>query len=170
MESIKKNGMYFVDGIKDVVLSVDGKFDDPKERPVVALLQSLDHPEIFWAIPVGNLSHRSDEQIKRIQDYIDSPKQDIRSCFYHIGKTNIKSIFFISDVLPITAKYISKEYNVYNNQHYVIKNQELLSALDMKLKRILAYEQSKIKQNGKFFFRQNIFGIYETIVEKRSDV
>jgi len=69
-------------------------------------------------------------------------------------------LFFISDVFPITADYISREYLTYNSQHYIIKNQDLLTELNEKLKRVLAYEQSKIKQTGKFYFRQNIFGVY----------
>ena len=160
MESIVKNGMYFINGIRDVVLSVGGKFDDFKDRPIVALLQSKDDINIFWAIPVGDLSHRSKEGRDRIDKYLKYPIKDIRSCFYHIGKTNKESLFFLSDAFPITVDYISREYLTFNSQHYVIKNKQLILALEEKLKRILSYEQSKIKQTGNFFFRQNIFGIY----------
>ena len=165
MEVIIKNGIYFIHGIREVVLSVGGEFNDPKERPIVALLQSDDRPEIFWAVPVGDLLHRSEEQVSRIQKFITMQKRDIRSNFYHIGKTNIQSIFFMSDVFPITADYISRKYLVHNDHHYIIKNQKLISELDEKLKRILAYEKSKIKQTGKHYFRQNIFGAYEKLIE-----
>jgi len=84
MKTIEKNGIYFVTGIKEIVLSVGGQFNDVKERPIVALMQSHEIPEIFWGIPVGDLSHRSQDQLNRIQKYLNYPKDDIRSCFYHI--------------------------------------------------------------------------------------
>ena len=114
MLKIEKNGIYFVSGIKELVQSVEGQFEDKKERPIVALLQSVEHPEIFWAIPVGAITHRNQSQLNRIQSFIDCPKDDIRSCFYHIGNTNIKSLFFISDVFPITSDYITRKYLTYN--------------------------------------------------------
>jgi len=160
---IEQNGLYFVSGIKEIILSVGGQFNDFKERPVVALLPSINDPNFFWAVPVGDLGHRDDEKIKRIQMYLNFPQKDIRSCFYHIGNTNKKSIFFISDVFPITSDYVSRKYLVFDEKHYIIKNQQLLNDLDGKLRRVLAYEQSKIKQNGRFFFRQNIFGAYAKI-------
>jgi len=163
MKIIEQNGLYFVTGIKDVVISVGGQFNDYKERPIVALLKSNENPDIFWAVPLGNLEHRDDEKTKRIQRYLDCPKEDIRSCFYHIGTTTQKSIFFVSDVFPINSDYIAREYLTFNSRHYIIKNPQLLSELNEKLRRILAYEQSKIKQTGRFFFRQNIFGVYDKI-------
>ncbi|MCL2054546.1 MAG: hypothetical protein FWG90_08985 [Oscillospiraceae bacterium] len=163
MGIILKNGIYFVGGVKDVILSVGGKFDDFKERPIVTLLQSQDDSDIFWAVPIGDLSHRNEESRNRINKYLKYPFEDIRSCFYHIGKTNKESLFFLSDTFPITADYILREYRVFNSQHYVIKNKQLIYDLERKLKRILSYEQSKIKQTGDFFFRQNIFGLYDYI-------
>ena len=165
MDNIKNNGIYFISGIKDVIQSVGGEYRDTKERPVVALLQSEEHPEIYWAIPIGDLLHRKEADIKRIEKYLAFPQQDIRSNFYHIGNTNIRSIFFISDVFPITSDYISREYLTYNAQHYVIKNQGLITELNEKLKRILAYELSRVKKSDKYYFRQNIFGIYNKLVE-----
>lgn len=153
--------MYFVSGIKDVVTGVGGEFADTKERPVVAILRSSTNDNIYWAIPVGNVEHRKKEQLDRINRFMSRPKNDISSCYYHIGNTNKKSIFFISDVFPITSKYVLREYLTFNSQHYLIKNKQLLSELEGKLKRILAFEQSKIKQTGKFYFRQNIFGVYD---------
>ena len=166
MKTIEKNGIYFISGIKEIVLSVGGQFNDVKERPIVALMQSHEIPEIFWSIPVGDLSHRNQEQLNRIQKYLNYPKDDIRSCFYHIGNTNKKSLFFISDIFPINADYIDREYLSFNNQVHVIKNKTLISALNEKTGRILSYEQSKITQTGKFYFRQNIFGVYSKVKEQ----
>jgi len=42
----------------------------------------------------------------------------------------------------------------------------LLLDLTDKLKRILSFEQSKLKQSGKFYFRQNIYGIYEMMLSE----
>ncbi|MDR1664518.1 MAG: hypothetical protein LBR83_06335 [Clostridiales bacterium] len=169
MKSIEKNGMYFISGIKEIILSVGGEFNDPKERPIVALLQSVENENIYWAIPVGDYSHRTESQIERIESYINRPADDIGSCYYHIARTNIKSIFFISDVYPINSSLISREYFSNDSQHYIIKNKPLLSALDSKLKRVLAYEQARLKSDNKFYFRQNIFGILNSLITKSKE-
>ena len=163
---IKSNGIYFLREIKELIHDVGGESKDPKERPVVALIQSEDDPTVYWAIPVGDAEHRSVEQMERIQKFIDYPKSDVRHNYYHVGKTDKTSIFFISDVVPITPAYIDKEYLTFNSHHYVIKNKQLLMDLTDKLKRILSFEQSKIKQSGKFYFRQNIYGIYEMMLSE----
>ena len=163
---IVSNGMYFLNEIKKLIKDVGGEGNDNKERPVVALIQSEDDPTIYWAIPVGDAEHRSDEQMERIKKFIDCPKSDIRHNYYHIGKTDKTSIFFISDVVPITPAYIDREYLTFNSHHYIIKNKQLLLDLTDKLKRILSFEQSKIKQSGKFYFRQNIYGIYEMMLSE----
>ena len=63
-----------------------------------------------------------------------------------------QSIFFISDVIPITDKYIEREYiGRHTNQIYVIKNKTLLSELKRKLSRILSWEN--VHKNS---FRQHI--------------
>ena len=163
---IISNGIYFLSDMKKLIHDVGGESKDPKERPVVALIQSQDDPTIYWAIPVGDAKHRSIEQMERIQKFIDYPKSDVRHNYYHIGRTDKTSIFFISDVVPITPAYIDREYLTFNSHHYVIKNKQLLLDLADKLKRILSFEQSKIKQSGKFYFRQNIFGIYEMMLSE----
>ncbi|MBR1885792.1 MAG: hypothetical protein IJ812_05240 [Schwartzia sp.] len=157
------NGVYFLDAsMAQMIKAVGGVFEDKKERPVVALVPSIECPEIFWAIPMGDLSHRSAEHRERINSYIQSDPQKIGSCFYHIGKTDKKSIFFISDVVPVIDKYVFRKYTK-GNRHLVIKNKVLLAELNRKVARILAYEKAKIKTTGNFFFRQNIFGIYEEL-------
>ena len=155
--------MYYIKGIKDIIQLVGGEFNDVKERPVVALMQSYENPKIFWAIPVGNYNHRREEKIKRIESFMNCPQDDIRSCYYHIGKTNIKSIFFISDVFPVSQNYILREYLSYHSKHHVLKNPNLISALNEKLNRILAFEKSKLNKDGRFYFRQNIWGIYDRL-------
>ena len=114
------NGMYFICGIQELVRAVGGKHEDLKDRPVTALIQSEKDSSIFWAIPVGDLEHRDSEGVERINTFLNYPKDDIRHYYYHIGKTNRKSIFFISNTIPITPAYIDREYLVYNAQHYII--------------------------------------------------
>lgn len=57
----------------------------------------------------------------------------------------------MSDVVPITDKYIDRDYLGYNNQQYIILNPKLIAELERKLWRILKYENSKPN-----YFRQHI--------------
>lgn len=89
-------------------------------------------------------------------------KKDIRSCFYHIGKTDVTSIFFISDIVPITDKYIEREYlGKYTGKPYIIKNKQLLSELQRKVKRILSWENANPN-----FYRQHITDIKEYLINE----
>lgn len=88
-------------------------------------------------------------------------KKDIRSCFYHVGNTNEKSIFFISDVVPFKDKYIDREYLNKTKKIHIVKNKVLLSELEYKLKRILAFE--KMKPN---YFRQHITDIKNYLISE----
>ena len=167
--SIVANGVYFLKReLYDVIHSVDGICSDKKERPVIALVPSLDNDKIFWAIPMGDLSHRTDEQVERLKSFIDRPDKDIRSCFYHIGNTDKKSIFFISDVIPVTDEYIQRPY-LSCNRHVEIKNKKLIAELTRKISRILAYEKAYMAKENKPHFRQNIYGIYNVLIGKLAE-
>lgn len=108
---------------------------------------------------MGKWSHRSDAQKDRIQRYLNLPDKNIESCYYHLGRTTSKSIFFITDAIPITDKYIDSVHVGANNNHFVIKNPKLIAELERKLFRILAYDNSK---NG--FFRQKIAKVKEYLI------
>ena len=101
---------YITDELKEIIRSVGGKWNDEKKRPVVCLIPSSENKNLYWAIPVGKVNHRDEVAINRINSYINRDRRDIRSCFYHIGRTTNKSIFFITDVIPITSKYILEEH------------------------------------------------------------
>ena len=108
---MEEHGMYF--GKKEfyqIIRDNGGVWNDAKERPIICLMKSLEHEGLYWAIPVGNYEHRDENAKLRIEKYMNYDKKDIRSCFYHIGNTNEKSIFFISDAVPFTEKYIDREY------------------------------------------------------------
>ena len=85
----------------------------------------MDDIDIYWAIPMGNLNHRSEKAKERLDFYLNIEESEIRSCFYHIGKTTTDTIFFISDVVPIKEIYIDREYLGFNNIHYVVNYSRL---------------------------------------------
>ena len=148
-----QNGMYFgKENLYQIIRSLGGVWNDSKERPLVCLIKSVENDDLYWAIPVGNWNHRTPKAQARIQSFLSRPTEDISSCFYHVGNTTVKSIFFISDAIPITDKYIEREYlNTHTKKIHIIQNKVLLAELERKLKRILAWENSNPD-----FFRQHI--------------
>ena len=117
---------------------------------------------LYWAIPVGNYNHRDASAKRRINNFINLPPENIASCYYHIGQTTIKSIFFISDVIPVIDKYIERGYiNNYTASIHIVKNKTLISELENKLKRILAYENSNPN-----FFRQHITDVKNELLKE----
>lgn len=141
---MQEHGIYFgTDEFYQLIRTLGGQWTDSKERPIVCLIKSSEHSELFWAIPIGNWNHRDNKAKARINKFLNYQKSDIRSCFYHVGNTDTHSIFFLSDVIPISPRYIEREYKgKYTDQLYIIKNKCLLSELEYKLKRILSWENS----------------------------
>ena len=160
---MNEKGMYFVKkSIFDLIKNVGGTWNDLKERPVLCCVESKEIKGLYWAIPVGNYNHRDNKARERINKYISLPENNIASCYYHIGNTDVKSIFFISDVIPITDDFLEREYiGKYSRKHYVIKNDKLNKEIERKLFRILAYESSKPN-----FFRQHISDVKQVLIEK----
>ena len=157
-----EHGLYYAaPNFSLLVQSIGGVWNDTKHRPIVCLIRSSESPDLYWAIPMGNYKHRTEEQKKRLDYYLTLPERDIRSCYYHLGRTTNHSIFFISDAIPITDKYIASEHLASNKQHYIIKNPKLISELKRKLFRILSVENSK-----KNCFRQHITGIKEKLLKE----
>lgn len=144
-----------------LVRSIGGAWTDSKHRPIVCLLRSSESPDLYWAIPMGKLNHRNAEQQERLNYYLGLPEKDIRSCYYHIGRTSSQSIFFISDAIPITDKYIESVHVGGDGNHYVIKNPRLVHELERKLFRILAVENS---QNDSF--RQHITSLKRYLLDE----
>ena len=165
---LKEKGIYYADNsFYELIEKLGGNCGQPGHRPIVCLIESIEHSGIYWAIPMGNVKHRSKEAIDRITRFMNYPESDIRSCFYHLGRTTNHSIFFISDVFPITEKYIEEEHLGIDKNHYIIKNHLLTNALERKLFRILFYENA-----NKNYFRQHISDIKKyliTEIEKDTD-
>lgn len=158
-----KNGMYFAkQDIYDLIRSLGGTWNDSKERPLVCIIESKEINGLYYAIPLGNYEHRNPQAKKRIQQYLDLPESKIESCYYHVGNTTVKSIFFISDVIPITDKYIEREYtNYFSNQIHEIKNKKLITELERKVSRILAWEKGKPN-----YFRQHISDVKDALIKE----
>lgn len=157
-----EHGMYFGKSeFYQTIRDNGGSWNDSKERPIICLIKSTECDNLYWAIPVGNYEHRNEQAKERIQKFIQYNKKDIRSCFYHIGNTNEKSIFFISDVVPITDKYIDREYLNQSKKIHIVKNKVLLADLEYKLRRILTYER-----NNPNFFRQHISDIKNYLINE----
>ena len=156
-------GIYFgKSSFYQTIRDAGGEWNDAKERPIVCMLRSKEVEGLYWAIPLGRWDHRSDAAKDRINKYLALPEDDIRSCYYHVGKTDTKSIFFISDAVPIIDSYVEREYlDKYTSKLYVIKNQKLISEIDRKLRRIISYENSKPNT-----FRQHISDVKETMINE----
>ena len=161
-----EKGLYYVDkSLIDIIHSVGGEWNDKKHRPVICLLKCRENSSIYWAVPMGKLNHRNTEQIERLHKYMDLPEKDLRSCYYHIGRTTSQSIFFISDAIPITEKYISEEHLGADKKHFIVKNPNLISELERKLQRILAFENSKPN-----YFRQHITDIKNYLINENTQI
>lgn len=146
----------------EIIRNIGGIWNDSKERPIVCLIKLSENDDIYWAIPMGNWKHRNKEAKARIQKFLDYKESDIRSCFYHIGRTDEKSIFFISDIVPITKKYIERAYiGKYTGKPYIIKNKQLIDELIRKTKRILSWENSNPN-----YYRQHITDIKNHLIEE----
>ena len=144
-----------------MIQSVGGEWKDTKHRPLVCLVRSSEDPRLYWAIPMGKLNHRSPEQIMRLRFYTGLPDRDLRSCYYHIGYTTTQSVFFISDAIPITDKYIDGPHVDAKQQHHIITDLNLISELNRKLLRILSLENT-VKNH----FRQHITSVKEYLLRE----
>lgn len=161
-----ERGLYYATPeFAKMIQSVEGTWNDTKHHPIVCLVKSSEHPDLYWAIPMRKLNHRNPAQQQQLDFYLNLPDRDIRSCYYHIGRTSSQSIFFISDAIPITEKHIDGIHVGGNQKHYIIKNTKLIAELERKLFRILSLENSK--QNH---FRQHITDVKDFLLsELRSD-
>ena len=160
---MQEHGLYFgSENFYNLIRSTGGQWNDSKERPIVCMMRSIKITELYWAIPIGNWRHRDYNTQNRIKKFMNFPENDLRSCYYHVGNTDVKSIFFISDTVPIIEKYISREYiGKYTGKHYTIRNKALLSVILNKLKRILAFEKNRPN-----YFRQHITDVENILIKE----
>jgi hypothetical protein len=158
--TMKQTGFYKLSqAYIDLIAKLGGIYKDSKERPVYCCLQDRKNPDIYWAIPTGDVSHRTPEQIERVRKYCELPERDIRSCFYYIGHTNRPAIFKISNVLPVTENDLAGEY-ISQGNHLMLKSKTQIDAITRKLSRILFDEQRHPNK-----YEQHITSIYNHLVE-----
>ncbi len=146
----------------DLLSSLGSEIDTEKgtKRPVYCCLKDSKINGLYWAIPTSDLAHRSQKQIEKYNDYINKDKNDLRSCYYHIGRTTKPALFKISSCFPITEQYIDHEY-VSCGKVVVLKNTILVSELERKLRKILAFESTRPN-----YFSQHITNIKNKLLEK----
>ena len=158
---IEKGMYYAVDNFYSIIKELGGTWSDTKRRPLLCLIESQEQNGLYWAIPMGMLNHRDDNALNRVYKFLSMPDNDLRSCYYHIGRTTNKSIFFISDVIPIIDKYIDSPHLGADNNIFILKNKLLILELERKLNRILAFENTKNN-----YFRQHITDIKKHLINK----
>lgn len=161
---MNENGFYlikneFVDLINN---TIGGSYNDSKQRPIYCCIKDNKLDGIYWAIPTSDLSHRSSKQISKYERFINLPNKDIRSCYYHIGHTNRPALFKISNVFPVTDKYIIREY-ISNNKPLVMKNKTDIATIRKKVLRILSYENQHINK-----LEQHITDIKNYLIDEMS--
>jgi len=145
----------------DLIKQLGGKYRDSKERPVYCCIQDRYRPDIYWAVPTSDISHRTKERLDRIKWYCSLPDRDLRSCFYHIGHTNRPAIFKISNVLPVTEKYVEGEYTS-QGVHLILRNAKLIAEIERKLARIL-FDEGRHPDR----YEQHITSIYAVLANEK---
>lgn len=123
----------------DLIRNLGGKYSDNKQRPVYCCIKDKYIENLYWAIPTSDISHRTEQQMNKFNQYIQLPKTDIRSAYYHIGYTNKPALHKISNCFPITDKYIDRAYSS-KGKPLCLKNKREIEAIQKKLLRILSYE------------------------------
>lgn len=136
------NSFYKVkDEYIDLIQKLGGVYHDRKSRPMYYCKQDDYISDLYWLIPTSDINHRLVKQMKRINYFINLPDNDIRSCYYHKGHTDRPAIFKISNILPITSKYIDDKY-ILKGKHLILKHKSLISELNRKISRILLTEDT----------------------------
>lgn len=134
------------------------KYNKNGSRPTFCCIKDKEYKEIFWAIPTSRITEN--KNMDRINKYINMPKSNIGSSFYHIGKTNFPCIFCISSVFPIIDKYVEREYTV-NGKHLILANSKQNKEIRNKLVKVLSVEHSNPNK-----FEQRITYIKNKLIEE----
>lgn len=156
-----ENGFYILDEkYIELISKLGGKYNDNKSRPIFCCMKDKFIEGLYWMIPTSDLSHRTPQQIQKYRDF--NKCKDIRSAYYYIGTTSKPALFKISNALPVSDKYIAKDYIVRGTQ-LIMKNEHQICEIQSKLKRILAYESKNPNK-----FEQHITALKEHICKELS--
>ena len=140
MVDVNPHFLYMVDHTYyELIKDLGVLWDDPKWHPTICLRPILESDNIFWMIKMTTFKEDSGEinSGDRYLEFIQKPELDIQSCFYHIGRTNRRSVFVISDALPVPKEFVNSQYKFWGE----VKNKNLLSELNRKFDRILSFEK-----------------------------
>lgn len=156
-----KNGFYKVkQEYIDLIRNLGGVYKDAKERPVYCCIEDKYIKDLFWAIPTSDLSHRTSDQLKKINDWCSLPERDIRWAYYYIGHTNRPALYRISNCFLIINKYIDGPY-MSKGVHLVLGSRLDIEIIQRKLSRILLTENKKPNK-----FEQHITDIKERMIQE----
>lgn len=142
---MKEHGLYIIKkSFLILITEMGGVCDMEKDnhRPVYCCIKDSKYEGLYWAIPTSDLSHRTEAQIEKYNKFIALPDNDLRSCYYHIGKTTKKALFKVSSCFPITEEYVDHEF-VSQGVHVIIRRAETVTELERKLRKILAFESRR---------------------------
>jgi len=161
---MKETGFYKItQEYVDLIHKLGGIYRDNKERPIYCCVRDKYEPRIMWAVPASNFGNKPTRTIERIQKFCDFPYRDIRSCYYHIGTTDRPAFYKISNVLPLTEKYIAGEYTS-KGKHLVLKDKAQISEIHRKLSHIL-FDEAKNPNK----YEQRITDIKDYLLEELTD-
>lgn len=156
-----ENGFYKIkQEYIDLIREIGGTYKDAKERPIFCCIEDKYIKNLFWAIPTSDLSHRTTEQIEKINKYCTFNDRDIRWAYYFIGHTNRPALYRISSCFPIIDKYVEGPYTSKGSQ-LMLERKSDIAIIRKKLSRIL-FAESK-KPNG---FEQHITAIKDKIIQE----
>ena len=141
-------------------LGGDCDSDAGGKRPVYCCIKDKKINDLYWAIPTTDISHRSKEQIAKYGKYMALDDRDLRSCYYHIAKTTVDSIYKISSCFPVTEKYILHEFTT-NGVHVIVQKKDDIDIIEKKLRKILSFEFRK-----KNYFLQRISDIKDFLINE----
>lgn len=98
---------------------------------------------IYWMIPLSL-------QYEKCEKEIEKKKKEGKPCdYYHV--LNIaggKKAFLISDMFPITDKYIKREYTL-GGVHFILLDNSQINTINKKAKRVLYLVRKGIKLHDK---------------------
>lgn len=129
--NIIENGFYIIDDqfyldFPDKCL----KQNDEENRPHFYCIKD-DKYDLYWMIPLSRQYEKCEREIER-------KRQESKRCdFYHIiNIAGSKRAFLISDMFPVTEKYIKREYTI-SGSHFILLDQKQINDIRKKASRIL---------------------------------
>jgi hypothetical protein len=165
-DKMKEHGLYIVKKeYLELVQSLGGDCDyyNGNKRPVYCCIKDQIVAGLYWAIPTSDLNHRNRNQQTYYEFCLQQPETDLRSCYYHIGRTTKDALYKISSCYPITEKYIDHEF-VSCGVHVIVRRAETVKEIERKLKRILAFESRRPN-----YFNQHITDIKNYLLRELED-